>query len=220
MFLHGYLADKNSFIYQKDFLKEYFNIHLIDLTGFGENAFMPYPYSLTDYANEVKEYIKKNNLKSPHIVAHSFGARIVMRLASENQNLFDKIVLTGAAGLKPKFSFKKFCKKSVFKLLKPFVKKEKLKKFYSSDYNSLPAVMKKSFILIVNEHLDDKLEYINNKTLIIFGKNDKDTPVYFAKRLQKGIKNSKLVLLENAGHFAFIDQALKFNLEVREFLLS
>lgn len=220
MFLHGYLANKETFIYQKNFLQNYFNLHLIDLTGFGEKAFMPYPYDLTDYANEVKDYIKENGLKKPHVVAHSFGGRIAIKLASENRDLFDKIVLTGAAGLKPKFSLKKFCKASLFKILKKFVRKERLKNFYSSDYNSLSPVMKKSFILIVNEHLDDKLADIENQTLIIFGKNDKETPVYFAKRLQKGIKNSKLILLENAGHFAFIDQATKFNLEVREFLLS
>lgn len=220
MFLHGYLASKETFAYQKEFFKNYFNLHLLDLTGFGDNAFMPYPYDLTDYANEVKDYIKKNRLKKPHVVAHSFGGRIAIKLASENIDLFDKIVLTGSAGLKPKFSLKKFCKTSLFKLLKKFVDKEKLKNFYSSDYNSLSPVMKKSFLLIVNEHLDDKLADIKNQTLIIFGKNDKETPVYFAKRLQKGIKNSKLILLENAGHFAFIDQATKFNLEVREFLLS
>ncbi len=218
--MHGYLANKNSFAYQADFLSGYFNLHLIDLTGFGEKPFMPYPYALDDYVNEVKEYAKNNGLKKPHVVAHSFGGRIAIKLASNDGDFFDKIVLTGCAGLKPKFSLKKFCKKLTFKAIKKFVKKEKLTRFYSSDYLSLSPVMKRSFIKIVNEHLDDKLKFVGNKTLIIFGKKDKETPVYMAKRLHKGIKNSKLSIYENAGHFAFIDEILKFNLEVREFLLS
>ena len=80
--------------------------------------------------------------------------------------------------------------------------------------------MKESFIKIVNEHLDSLLGGIYNKTLIINGKNDRETPLYMAKRLNLGIKNSKLVIIENAGHFCFIDKSDKFNMEVREFLLS
>jgi pimeloyl-ACP methyl ester carboxylesterase len=41
-----------------------------------------------------------------------------------------------------------------------------------------------------------------------------------AKKLNSGIKNSKLIILDGAGHFAFVDKSLKFNLEMREFLLS
>jgi pimeloyl-ACP methyl ester carboxylesterase len=80
--------------------------------------------------------------------------------------------------------------------------------------------MQKSFIKIVNEHLDYCLNKIENKTLIINGVNDKETPIYMAKRLNLGIKNSHLILLPNAGHFAFIDRPNLFNMEIGKFLLS
>ena len=80
--------------------------------------------------------------------------------------------------------------------------------------------MKKSFIKIVNEHLNDKLINIKNSTLIINGDKDNQTPLYTAKILNKNIQNSKLIILKNAGHFAFLDCPYKFNLEVKEFLLS
>ena len=181
---------------------------------------MPYPYSLSDYVSEVKEYIYANNLKNPSVIAHSFGARIAIKTASEDKGLFDKLVLTGAAGLKPKLTLKKAVKKSAFNVLKRFIPREKLAKFYSKDYNALSPVMKESFKKIVNEHLDDRLKHITNKTLIIFGKKDKETPLYMAKRLKAGISDSKLVVLDNAGHFCFIDKPNKFNMEVEEFLLS
>ena len=80
--------------------------------------------------------------------------------------------------------------------------------------------MKQSFIKIVNEYLDDKLTLIKNQTLILHGKRDKETPLYMAKRLNKKIVNSKLIVLKDAGHFAFIDRPHKFNTEVKEFFLS
>ena len=220
LFLHGYLSSGKSFAYQFPYFSDEFNIFSPDLKGFGENKDMPYPYSLDDYINEVKIYIEKNGLKNPCVIAHSFGGRIAIKLASKEKEIFSKIVLTGSAGLKPKKTLKKRIKKLVFLVLKGFIKKEKLKRFYSKDYQALSPIMQKSFILIVNEHLDDYLDEIAVPTLIINGKNDRETPPYMANRLHKNIKGSKMVMLEDAGHFCFIDRRHKFNTEVKEFLLS
>ena len=220
MFLHGYLSSGKSFYYQTRFFERDFNVYAPDLKGFGNNPDMKYPYSLDDYIREVKNFMNANGIYKPSVVAHSFGARIAIKAASENKELFDKIVLTGAAGLKPKTTFKKAVKKTLFKVCKRFLPREKLKKFYSSDYNALNAVMKESFKKIVSEHLDDRLKSIDNPTLIIFGENDKETPLYMAKKLHAGISGSTLSVIEGAGHFCFIDKPLKFNMEVKEFLLS
>lgn len=191
-----------------------------DLKGFGENPDMPYPYCLDDYISEVKEFIYKKGLVCPHVIAHSFGARIAIKAASEDDRVFNKLVLTGAAGLKPKTTFKKAVKKAAYKTLKKFLPKERLKCFFSSDYNALNPVMQTSFKKIVNEHLDDRLKSVKNPTLIVFGKSDKETPLYMAKRLSAGIAGSKLIVIDGAGHFCFIDKPNKFNMEVKEFLLS
>ena len=87
-----------------------------DLKGFGDNQGMPYPYSLDDYIQEVKEYIYAKGLTSPHVIAHSFGGRIAIKAASQNADIFSKLVLTGAAGLKPKNTLKKRVKKATFNL--------------------------------------------------------------------------------------------------------
>lgn len=219
LFLHGYLSSHKSFYKQLDYFSKDFNVYAPDLTGFGENEFMPYPYSLDDYIKEVKEYLTKNGIVRPHIIAHSFGGRIALKMASEDKAIFKKLVLVSSAGLKPKTSPKKFIKKCAFNLLKKFITKEKLSAFYSKDYNALSPVMKESFKLIVSEHLDDRLSKIQNQTLIVYGTRDKETPPYMAKRLENGIKNSKTLMLD-AGHFCFIDKPHKFNMEVKEFLLT
>ncbi|MBR2614808.1 MAG: alpha/beta hydrolase [Clostridia bacterium] len=220
VFLHGYLSNKESFNLNINYLKKYFNCFAFDLTGFGEGKNMDYPYSLDDYIKEVKEKLKENNIKKPHIIAHSFGARIALKLASQNKNFFDKMVITGGAGLKPKKTLKKVIKRWLFKFLKIFLPKERLKGFYSKDYNSLSPVMQKSFVKIVNEHLDGRLSKIENKTLLIYGSLDKETPLYMAKRFNKNIKNSSLFVIKGAGHFCFVEKPDLFNFTVKEFLLK
>jgi pimeloyl-ACP methyl ester carboxylesterase len=220
LLLHGYLSSSESFYFQSQFFRRYFNVYAPDLKGFGKNADMEYPYSLDDYILDVKKYIKENALKNPHVIAHSFGGRIALKMASETPDAFDKIVLVGCAGLKPKRKLKYRIKKFVYKIIKPFLLGRKPKIFFSKDYLSLSPVMKESFCKIVGEHLDYALPRIKNQTLIVFGKSDKETPVYMAKRLNKGITNSRLYLIDGAGHFCFCEKPEKFNWEVREFLLS
>lgn len=188
--------------------------------GFGENYNMPYPYSLNDYVKQLKDYIEKNNLVKPNIIAHSFGGRVALKTAYLYPNLLGKIVLCDSAGIKPKFNLIKMVKKWLFKLLKPILSDKLKSKFYSSDYNALSPVMKQSFIKIVNEHLDYTLDKIDNRCLIVFGKKDKETPIYMAEKLYKGLKNSQKLIIDGAGHFPFLEKTYMFNREVKEFLLS
>ena len=214
------MSSGKAFNYQKSFLQNYFEVFTPDLKGFGENADMPYPYSVDDYVQSVKEYAYKMGIVKPHVVAHSFGARLVLKIAGDSPDYFNKIVITGGAGLKPKQSIVRIVKRGVFNLLKPLLGREKLKSFYSPEYQALSPIMQQSFIKIVNEHLDEYAKKIENQTLLIYGDKDKQTPLYMAKRLNGYIKNSQLSVYKDAGHFAFIDCPIKFNVEVREFLLS
>ena len=218
LFLHGYLSSGKSFAYQTEFFSSYFKVYAPDLVGFGRNKDMPYPYSLDDYIKWVKDYMTANGIVKPTVIAHSFGGRIAIKLSATEPDIFDKIVLTGSAGLKPRRSVKYYAKRIGFNLLKPFVDKSKLKKFYSPDYLELNGVMKQSFNLIINEHLDNYLPKIQNQTLIINGSNDTETPLYTLRRLEKGIKNSKSYIIKGAGHFCFVENPNLFNVMVREFI--
>ena len=70
----------------------------------------------------------------------------------------------------------------------------------------------------MGETLDGLLPLIKNRTLIVFGENDGETPLYMARRFKKHIENSRLSIIKDAGHFAFIDKPQTFNWEVAEFL--
>ena len=212
LMLHGYLSCKESFIYQIEYFKKFRKVIAPDMVGFNGTT-MQTPYSLKDYANDITNLLNEIG-ESVDIIAHSFGARVLFKLLPNE--LVDKIVLTGSAGLKPKFSLKKQINIYRYKLRKKLGLNTD--KFGSKDYKALPPVMKKSFVMIVNEKLEDKIAQVKNKTLLLFGENDSETPLYMAKKQNKLIKNSELVILKNAGHFAFIEQKNQFNIIVKEFL--
>ena len=71
---------------------------------------------------------------------------------------------------------------------------------------------------IVTLDLTSKLKEIKNSTLLIWGENDTDTPLYMAKIMEKEIKDSGLVVIKNAGHFSYLDNTNQYLLVTNEFL--
>jgi pimeloyl-ACP methyl ester carboxylesterase len=62
------------------------------------------------------------------------------------------------------------------------------------------------------------LPQINCPTLILVGRSDPITPVTDSELMHQKIKDSKLVVIENAAHVSNIEQVEKFNSELSTFL--
>lgn len=213
--------------------------YLIDLPGFGNSPEPPEPWTITDYAALIEAFIHQTiSGETPDIIVHSFGCRILLKLLTNERtnNLFDKIVVTGGAGLKPERSWKYYYKSTLAKLLKapayllPHSLREKAlqwirttslwKSLGSSDYQKLSGVMRETFVKTVNEHFDDQLQTVQNEMLLLWGTDDSATPLTQGKRLERGIKNSALVELNQAGHYAFLDQPAAFARIVKAYLTA
>lgn len=216
--LPGWGDNRKTFNYMIEFLKDYFTIYIIDYPGFGNTIFPNKDLTIYDYSNLIYEWIKSLNVNDPILIGHSFGGRIITTLLGYYNYSFNNIIYLNSAGIKPKPSFKtklyKFLKKLKFFIPKQF--KEKylnylFKKFASTDYNSLPKNMLNTFKNIVNEDLKPYLKYINSKVLIIWGNKDYTTPLQDAFIMNKSIKDSELIILNNANHFSYLNYPVLIN---------
>ena len=174
---------------------------------------MPSDWGIYDYAAHVRAFTEKFDIKAPIIVGHSFGGRVGMILAA--QGLCEKLVLVDSAGLKPKFDIKK--KIAVARYRYRVKHGKPLDGFGSIDYNNMSKDKRGVFVRVVNTHLDKLVRYIKCPTLIVWGKDDKDTPPYMAKRLKRGIPNSELVFLDG-GHYSYIDSDYGFANTLKRFI--
>jgi pimeloyl-ACP methyl ester carboxylesterase len=89
----------------------------------------------------------------------------------------------------------------------------------SDDYLATPE-LQQIYLKATGEDLRKHFKDIDKPTLLLWGAKDKDTPLEIADIMNKEIKNSKLVVFENAGHFSFIDQPEKFTKELVKFIKS
>lgn len=224
LFLHGWGANLNSFSFFSKQLNGEYSTLQVDFSGFGESEKLKYAFTVFDYAFEIFKLLKTLNINSIIIIAHSFGVRVAILLETMFNLNVKKMIFIGGAGVKPKFNIIKTFKIYNYKFAK-FLNKTKLfkinlNKFGSLDYKQLNSIQKQTFLNIVNFDETNLLKQISSKTLLIWGEEDKETPVYMAKIMNKKIKNSKLIIVKNAGHFCFSTHSNFVLFHVKNFLLN
>ena len=215
LILHGWGCSHESLFFCSEFIKN-FNLLYVDFPPFGNSSKNLQDWTIFTYVHMICSLCEKLKIEKFSVLGHSFGGRVAILLAALNKTKFGNLVLVDSAGIKPKRTFSWYVAVLKYKIRKKLGKD--VSSYGSSDYRVLDENMKKVFCNIVNTHLDDFLPQIRAKTLIVFGKEDKTTPIYMAKKLHKGLRNSKLVLLSNAGHFCFDDKRVEFISILRDFL--
>lgn len=210
---------KESFIRQIIYFAPKMRVIAIDMRGFGKSEGLKTPFSLDDYRADICDFLTRIGVEKYSVLGHSFGGRVAVKLALDDKRV-ENLILVGAAGVKPRRKPSYYFKVYKYKFLKRFKKNVDESKYGSSDYKKLPPVMKRSFVKIVNEHLNGVLSKISNRTLIIYGSEDRETPPYFAKTFRKKIKNSRLYFVKGGGHFCFLERSGEVNAVLNEFLFG
>ena len=192
----------------------------VDFPGFGKRDLPPAAWGVREYADTTKALIDKLGIRGCDLVCHSFGGRVTIMLAAEDETLFKRLVLVDAAGIRPKRTIKYYIKTYSYKLAKRLARIKlvnkafrldaKIKSAGSDEYKSLSGVMRETFVKVVNLDLTDKLDKIKNETLLIWGENDTATPLYMGRLMEKKIERAGLAVIENAGHFSYADDYPRF----------
>lgn len=215
IFLHGWGLSMQSLLFCDEYLQNE-NSLFIDFPPFGKSCEIPKSWSIFTYANMVVSLCEFLQIEKFNLIGHSFGGRVAILVATLCRQKTKKLVLVDSAGIKPKRGVRYHLKVLAYKIRKKL--HLNLKDYGSEDYKKLSPEMKGIFVSIVNTHLDSFLPMIEAKTLIVFGKQDKTTPIYMAKTLHKRIKDSQLYIMKNAGHFCFMEKKISFVSAIEKFL--
>lgn len=233
--LHGWGTDSTVLSPLAFTLADMRTCYLVDLPGFGSTPPPDSPWAIDDYADLIEAMITNLGKGEVDLLAHSFGGRITLKLLSRPETASDinKVLITGGAGLKPKrkpvFYFKKYLAKTLKAPLYilPHTQRDRAltrlrktalwKSLGSSDYQALQGVMRETFVKSVSEYLDPLLPLISHDILLLWGEDDEATPLYQGQRMEKGLKKGSLVVIENAGHYAFLDKPKQFTAITRAY---
>jgi pimeloyl-ACP methyl ester carboxylesterase len=224
--LHGWGQSSELMSPIFEYFKQNYRVINIDFPGFGHSDDLKQVWGISDYTEFLHQFLNKLNIANPILIAHSFGARIALMFASKYPT--KQMVLTGAAGIKPKLSLATKSKIRAYKVAKKIVSipglnrfEESIKRYFGSeDYRNTSGFKRHSFVKIVNEDLKPILPKINVPTLLIWGEQDEATPLWMGKMMEKLIPDAGLVIFEDDDHYAYFHQIKRFNHIVEVFISS
>lgn len=231
--LHGWGANITLFDNLINLLSTKYRVLAMDMPGFGGSDEPKEVWDVERYAEFVRDFVKDfAENEDVTFLGHSFGGRVIFKLNAQKNLPFKirRLILVDAAGVKPKKTFKQKIKQAIYKLTKKILTSKLFTRLFpnamdnlrkkngSADYLAASPMMRQILVKVVNEDLTHLFPLVTVPTLLIWGRNDTATPVSDAELMEKQMKDAGLVVLENCGHFSFLEQQYTFNRVISSFM--
>jgi len=239
VFLHGIFNSARSFRHVFETLALTNRVIVPDLIGCGASSKpLKFDYSLDSLSEFVGDFLDALKIKNCILGGASSGGALAMKVALEYPDKIGKMILIDTAGLPSRAKKKNLLGISTdTDIIDLFQSPADLMKVYLNQFNLddavsieermdyLSAMMKKSVPECTNNILKansmfqvDGIERIAAPTLIVWGERDRLLPKSMAEKYMRKIKNSRYVMIPEAGHLPHEESPEDFNTVVLDFL--
>ncbi len=179
------------------------------------------PLTLSDFVTFLHAFLEKHKIKKSVLIGHSFGGRVALKYQWEHPGEISALILTGTPGFS---SIKKKIFIPIAKFGKFFLPSDRLRTWYynlvgAREYNKAQGAMKETFKNIVSEDLVQYMKAVRMPTLLVWGREDRITPLWIAYKMQKTIQGATLKILEGDHGVSYKDPK-KFVGAIYDFLFS
>lgn len=203
--LHGWEHSKGQWIALVDRF-EPGKIVVLDLPGFGREALIDDTWGIPEYSEWVTRKVDGLGRMNIILLGHSFGGRIAGCIASKDPRWLKGLILYGSPSLyRPSRKVK--LKIGAAKFLKSLG-------FSKRAQGKMYPIFKR----VVTFDQTKDLPNIKVPALLIWGKEDSEVPLPIAKEMNGLISGSRLIIIENAGHNAHLDQPDLFYGTIKKFV--
>jgi pimeloyl-ACP methyl ester carboxylesterase len=202
----------------------------LDLPGFGESDPPPEAWDVDCYARFMIHFLDELAIDRAHLVGHSHGGRVSIALAADEPDRVGRLLLIDSAGIPPKRGWRYRRRVAVAKLGRAVAKvgggpgrrlQERMRaRVASRDYLEASETMRGTFRAVIADDLTDRLPRVRASTLLVWGDQDDDTPLWMGRRMEELIPDAGLVVLEGAGHYSYSESPGHFRAVARQFLLE
>ena len=232
--VHGFLGSSEMWNPQIKFFKDSFRVIAPALPGFGKSNNINSCDSIECMAKAVLRSLELKGIDKFNLLGHSMGGMIVQEMARLAGEKILKLICygTGPRGNMPgRFetidqSREKLkingLESTAYRIAKTwFIEKENAKYFYlceeAGKQTSMDAA-ENGLVAMKDWNGVDALKNIKNKTLIIWGDQDKAYNYNQVETLNNNIPDSELRILEGCSHNTHLERPDEFNKIVVEFL--
>jgi pimeloyl-ACP methyl ester carboxylesterase len=238
--IHGHPFNRTMWAPQTAFLGKHYRVIVPDLCGYGENRQCGDKTLLSTFASDVRGLADLLGLEKFGLGGSSMGGQIVLECYRQFRERIAALVLADTFAQLDTPERKQLRLTTADRLISEGMGRysdEELQKMIAPEHiTSMPAVAEHVLRMMKNtsprgaaaalrgraERVDytPLLPKIDVPVLIIVGDRDQYTPVPDAQFMHNKIRDSKIAVIDHAGHMANLEQPDAFNRIVLEFLAS
>jgi pimeloyl-ACP methyl ester carboxylesterase len=236
--LHGHPFNRSMWRAQIDFLRPNYRVVAPDLRGYGESVSVGEASAMSAMANDVRQLLDFLRIEKIVLGGLSMGGYVALEFYSLFAERIEALILadTKAAADADDARQKRFetAEKLMREGMQPIVEEMLPKALAPATLQNQPDVVKTAREMMLstapasaaaglrgmaerNDHTA-LLEKISVPTLIVVGEEDSITPPAEAEKMQRAIKNSRLVRIADAGHLSPMEKPEEFNRALLDFL--
>jgi len=245
LLLHGLgLSSMKTWTYQIPALSRRFRVHAYDVRGFGGSNNPSGKFSVQQHAYDLYNLLETLKLENVLLIGFSMGGWISLQFVLDHpEKVWGLVLSCTTSGLRPEGA-RRFVERAdrieregmeavVGEQIKNTFTAESLtnrsdliafyrENFLNSEENN-PRSYAAMFRALSVPNVTPQLGRIGCPTLILCGGSDNgitrgNTPTDAAEILAKGIKNSKMIVVPNGGHYAHLEQPDQWNKLVIKFI--
>lgn len=218
--LHGLSASSRWWSKNVEALAARHLVAAVDFTGFGRSTSrFGLPATLPSFG-EVTALLARwlETFGEPvHLIGHSMGGQIAIRLAAERPDLIRSLMLVNSAGIP--FRFHPLA--HLRPLPKPPFGGPRIAQVLLPDFvRAGPTSVAVASARVLRGDMRPWMREIRVPTLLVWGANDPLVPLRYGEAMQREIPNAQLVVIGRAAHVAMWDAPEEFNRIATEWLAS
>jgi pimeloyl-ACP methyl ester carboxylesterase len=216
-----------------------YHVYVLDQIGFGKSDKPIINYRVATLVEFLDQFYQKLGIEKATLVGNSLGGWTAAAFAIAYPQKVDRLVLVCAAGYTAKRYGGQELSKEIYSALNPSTSADMKRLFEAIIYDkamltdafiaqAFTAKLKRGDGYTINafidsilrgeDFIDDKVKAIKAPTLVLWGREDRLTPLAMGEAFAKDISGAQKVIIEQCGHVPQIEKAQVFNSALLKFL--
>ena len=238
IFIHGFPLNKSMWDIQVEALKENYRVIAYDIRGHGKSDPGIDEFFIELFVLDLLRLMEKLGIEKSILCGLSLGGYIALNAVLKYPDRFDGLILNDTQCIADTPEIKENRCIAITNIKEKGVEQyadESVKKLFASESftkkKNVITEVKDMIISTTKQSLCDtlhalaerketcsRLQEINIPVLIMVGKEDKITPIAAAQLMHEKILNSKLEIIQHAGHLSNLENPTAFNTHLVNFL--
>ncbi len=206
--LHGWSIDSSTHqkweVFREELSQRGVHSKMLGIPGL--SAPLDEVWDLPKYVAWLEKELKGE--KEVILLGHSFGGQISVSYTASHPGQVKKLVLIDSSGMRD-HSLLPTLKRTVFLFLskvgKVFFRSEHARALLykvarERDYQQAPPLLRRTMSKILDDEVTDELPNIICPTLLIWGREDRVTPLFLGEIFHKKISGSRFEIIDGARH--------------------